>query len=96
MRPDPGRDLQESVIAKMTPMARTRQVVGLRARGRLMVWQQLDDAGLVDPIAQAGFVLRRLYPEMSESWFVDVLGKLQQRRTSRGWAGFERPAATRD
>lgn len=91
MRPDPGRDLQEAIIAKMTPVARTKQVVRLRARGRAMMWQQLERARLEDPVARAGFILRRLCPEMPEAWFIDVLGKLKQRRASRGWHGFEQP-----
>lgn len=57
-----------------------------------MIWHQADAAGLSDPLERANFVLRRLYPEMSEAWFVDILGKLAARFERGEWHGFQ-PAA---
>jgi len=40
---------------------------------------------------QAEFILRRLYPEMPESWFADVLSKLAAKHVAGEWHGFQRP-----
>lgn len=91
MRPDPGRDAQESVIAGMPPADRVRIGADLRAKGMLLVWQQVDAAGIDNPVEQADFVLRRLYPEMPEAWFRDVVSKLAAKHVAGEWQGFERP-----
>lgn len=91
MRPDPGRAAQEAVLASMTSTERTDRMAQLRLNGRWSVWQQVDAAGLTEPVEVAEFVLRRLYPEQSEGWFADVLGQLRALRDAGTWAGFERP-----
>jgi len=91
MRPDPGRVKQESLIASMSSLERTRQTALLRERGMWMAWQQVDQNALDDPLQQAEFILRRLYPEMPEVWFQDVLAKLAAKHAAGEWNGFERP-----
>jgi hypothetical protein len=91
MRPDPGRALQESVIASMPSVERTSVVATLRENGRWAIWRQLDAAGLEDPIEVAEFVLRRLYPNESAAWFESVLEQLRAARAAGTWTGFERP-----
>ena len=76
----------------MTPLARTEQAALLRERGMWQAWQQVDAAGITHPVEQADFLLRRLYPEMPESWFRDVRGKLTAMHAAGEWHGFERPA----
>jgi hypothetical protein len=92
MRPDPGRHAQESLIAGMSPARRAAISMELRERGLHLVWQQADQAGISDPLARADFVLRRLYPEMAEQWFADVVGKLAKLHAAGTWHGFERHA----
>ena len=55
----------------------------LRVRGHL--------AGVTDPVEQADFLLRRLYPEMPEQWFSDVVAKLAALHALGTWHGFQRP-----
>lgn len=57
-----------------------------------LVWQQVDAAAVTHPVEQADFLLRRLYPEMPESWLRDVVGKLSALHAAGEWHGFERPA----
>lgn len=91
MRPDPGRNAQEALIAAMSPASRSRIGIGLRERGLQIVWRQVDAAGITDPVEQAEFLLRRLYPEMPESWFRDVVAKLAAMHAAGTWHGFQRP-----
>jgi hypothetical protein len=91
MRPDPGRDTQEALIAGMSQTQRSVIALELRDRGLKLVWQQADAAGIFDPVEQASFILRRLYPEMSEEWFRDVVAKLADMHANGKWAGFQRP-----
>jgi hypothetical protein len=91
MRPDPGRELQESAIALMSVSDRTARMAELRANGRWAVWQLADGAGLTDPIEVAEFVLRRLYPEQLDVWFTEVLDQLRAARAAGTWSGFQRP-----
>ena len=91
MRFDPGRPLQEAVIAAMSPVDRTDRMARLRENGRWLVWQQADAAGISDPVEQADFILRRLYPEMPEAWFEDIVGQLRELHAAGRWSGFRRP-----
>lgn len=91
MRPDPGRQIQEALIASMSAVERTHLMARLRDNGRWLVWQQVDAAGIGDPVEQADFILRRLYPEMPGAWFEDVVGQLRARHAAGRWSGFRRP-----
>ncbi len=62
-----------------------------RTIGMQICWQQADEAGITDPVEQADFLLRRLYPEMPEAWFRDVVTRLGVLRDSGQWHGFARP-----
>jgi hypothetical protein len=92
MRQDPGRTAREAVIAQMPSERRTATMEMLRQRGRWMAWQQLDAAGIEHPVEQADFLLRRLYPEMPESWFSVVVAKFGAMHAAGTWHGFKRPA----
>jgi hypothetical protein len=92
MRPDPGRALQESVIASMPSVERTSVVATLRANGRWAIWHQVDAAGLEDPIEIAEFVLRRLYPNERARWYTEVLEQLRAAHAAGTWTGFARPS----
>jgi hypothetical protein len=91
VRPDPGRDLHERMLSAMGPADRARIGQQQRWRASLVIWQQLDERGLDDPVEQAEFILRRRYPEMPEWWFGDVVAKLRAEHASGRWKGFERP-----
>jgi hypothetical protein len=95
MRPDPGREVQERLVAVMSTRERTAVTSMLRRRGLWTLWQQVDGSGISDPVERAEFILRRLYPEMPEEWFVDVLGKLAALHAAGKWHGFQRPSALR-
>ena len=91
MRPDPGRAAQEALIAEASVARRIEIAIELRERGLRLVWQQADAAGLNDPVEQADFVLRRLYPEMPEAWMREVVARLAARHDAGKWAGSKRP-----
>lgn len=91
MRPDPGRQHQEALIRSMPPAERTGRMARLRENGVWLAWQQADAAGLSDPVEQADFILRRLYPEMPEAWFDDIVGQLRALHAAGRWNGFRRP-----
>ena len=91
MRPDPGRAAQEAALASMTSLERTSRMAELRRNGLWAVWRQVDAAGIADPVEQAEFVLRRLYPEESEAWLARILDQLRAAHVAGTWTGFLRP-----
>lgn len=91
MHPDPGQALLDERIAASSVEERVAWSTSKRALGFRLVWQQVDDAGITHPVEKADFMLRRLYPEMPESWFEEVVTKLTQAYADGTWQGFERP-----
>lgn len=91
MRPDPGRALQEAVIARMDAQARGRERLRLSERGRLLAWAQADAAGPTSELEQAEFLLRRLHPELPEVSMGQLLDQLAAAQVAGTWHGFERP-----
>lgn len=75
----------------MTSLERTARMVELRRDGLWAVWQQVDAAGIADPIEQAEFLLRRLYPEESAAWLISVLDQLRAAHAGGTWSGLLRP-----
>ena len=95
MRPDPGRDLLEARLASMTPDARARISMDLRARGLALVWDQLDRAGSLGPVEQALFLIDRLYPEMPAIHREQIHRRLQTEHDAGTWRGPQRPVPMR-
>lgn len=92
MRPDPGRALLEARIAELTADERALIAMDLRARGRALVWDQLDRAGPMGPVETAMFLLERLYPEMPPQHVAQVRRQIEERVAAGTWSGIERPA----
>jgi hypothetical protein len=92
MRTDPGRAMQEAVIARMTVEERQAVRMRLAARARLLAWQQSDTAGPMSPLERAEFLLRRLYPTMHASALRQVIDQLAEAQARGEWSGFRRPA----
>lgn len=91
MRTDPGRELQESVIAMMSPGAREAERVRLSTRGRLLAWQQADAMGPMNELERAEFLLRRLHPTLPEAALRQILAQLAEAEAAGTWLGFRRP-----
>jgi len=91
MQPDPGQAGWDARVAAASVEERVRWTAEKRSQGLRTVWQQVDAAGIDDPVEQADFILRRLYPEMPESWFADVVAKLAAKHAAGEWDGFQRP-----
>lgn len=91
MHAEPGRVELDRRIAAASIEERVAWVAAMRLAGLRSVWQQADAAGISDPIEQAAFILRRLYPEMPDAWFDDVVGQLRARQATGRWGGFRRP-----
>ncbi|NJD28628.1 MAG: hypothetical protein FIA92_10065 [Chloroflexi bacterium] len=96
MRPDPGRAALDERIAASSVDERVGWAAAMRTAALVTVWQQADAAGLTDPVEQAEFVLRRLYPEESEAWVESVVGQLRADHAAGRWSGFKRPEAARE
>ena len=91
MRPDPGRALQESVIAQMSVEQRQGVRVRLAERGRLLAWRQAAAAGPMTELERAQSLLRRLYPSMPEAALRQVLEPLAAAEARGTWHGFRAP-----
>lgn len=91
MRPDPGRDIQERMIAAMSLRERLTIMARLRDTGRLLAWQQSDEAGLADELERAFFLMDRLHPEMPRQHREQFRAQLTTAFEAGLWHGFERP-----
>lgn len=91
MRLEPGQAQLDARVAESSVEERVEWTVRKRQLGLQLVWQQVDAAGIGDPVERADFILRRLYPEMPEAWFRDVMAKLAARHAAGEWHGFARP-----
>jgi len=89
--PEPGQSFLDARIAAASIEERVAWSARKRALGIRLVWQQADEAGIHDPVEQAEFMLRRLYPEMPEAWLGHVVARLARARAEGVWQGFERP-----
>ena len=79
-------------VATSSVADRVAWLAAMREAALRIVWQQVDVAGIDDPVEQAEFLLRRLYPEESESWFLDVVERFRAARVAGTWNGFQRPS----
>jgi hypothetical protein len=91
MKREPGQALLDARIAESSIEERVAWSARKRRMGMSLVWQQLDERGIEHPLEQAEFLLRRVYPEMPEAWFADVLAKLAEMLNAGAWSGFRRP-----
>ena len=78
-------------VAASSVADRVAWLSAMRKAALQIVWQQVDAAGIDDPVEQADFLLRRLYPEESESWFAGVVDRLRAAHAAGTWNGFPRP-----
>lgn len=93
MRAEPSRAAMDARVAASSVADRVAWLAAMREAALQIVWQQVDAAGITDPVEQAEFLLRRLYPEESESWFLAVIDRLRAARAAGTWNGFQRPGS---
>ncbi len=91
MRVELAQAALDARIAASTVEERVGWLAAMRQAGLRSVWEQVDAAGVSDPVEVAEFLLRRLYPEQSERWFAEVLGQLRAAHAAGTWSGFRRP-----
>ena len=91
VRPDPGRGDLLDQIAQSSVDDRVAWLATMREAGIRSAWQQVDRAGLSDPLQIAEFLLRRLYPNQPEAWIATLLAKLRSEYEAGAWSGFARP-----
>lgn len=94
MRPVPGRDLMDARLRAAGPDAWARTALELRARGFALAWDQLDRAGIGEPVERALFLIDRLYPEMPAAHRAQIAAGLAAARDAGTWHGPVRPPAT--
>lgn len=92
MRPEPGQTDLDAAIVRASVEARVAWVTEKRALALRIVWQQLDAAGIDDPIEQARFLLGRLYPDMPLAWRESAIAALAERYADGRWHGYPRPS----
>jgi hypothetical protein len=90
-RPDPGQALLDERIAATSVEERVTWVAAKRKLGFQLVWQQVDEVGITDPVEQASFILGRIYPDMPQVWFDHTIDELARRHREGRWNGFVRP-----
>jgi hypothetical protein len=78
-------------IARSSIDDRVAWLATMRKAGVQSAWQQVDRAGLRDPLEIAEFLLRRLYPNQSAAWLEDILARLRSEYEVGAWKGFSRP-----
>jgi hypothetical protein len=91
MRADPGQAALDGRVAASSVAERVAWVATMRRAAHMIVWQQADALGIIDPVEQAEFLLRRLYPNESEAWFESVVSRLRAAHEGGTWSGFKRP-----
>ena len=91
MPPDPGRDIQDRLIAAMSLDERIAISTRLRDTGLLLAWQQSDAAGPANEVERARFLIDRLYPRMPAGQRAQILASLADDFEAGRWCGFERP-----
>lgn len=96
MRRELGQAQLDAAIEQASVDARVAWVRSKRALAMRIVWQQLDAAGISDPIEQARFLLGRLYPDMPPPWREDTIAALAERHAHGRWHGYPRPSSPDD
>jgi hypothetical protein len=91
MRPDMGREELLERVAASSVEQRVTWLAAMRDAGIRSAWQQVDRAGITDPLEVAEFLLRRLYAGESEAWYDNVLINLRAAHETGDWSGFARP-----
>jgi hypothetical protein len=92
MRPEPGQVHLDAAIVRASVEARVAWVTAKRALAMRTVWQQVDAAGISDPVEQARFLLGRLYPDMPLAWRESTIAALAERHAHGRWHGYPRPS----
>jgi hypothetical protein len=91
VRPDPGRNALLEQVARSSVDERVAWLATMRDAGIRSAWQQVDRAGLSDPLDVAEFLLRRLFPNQSEASLSAILATLRTESEAGRWSGFVRP-----
>lgn len=93
MRPDPGVEVLERIMAGLDADERARISQSMRERGFLQVWDQVDRPGPMPPVEERMFILERLHPEMPDAHRASILRQLEADYRAGRWHGFQRPRA---
>lgn len=91
VRTDPGRAIQEALIANASMEQRVTITDRLRREGLLLAWQQSDEARPANELERAFFLLDRIYPEMPAPHRARFRAQLEERWRAGTWHGFQRP-----
>jgi hypothetical protein len=91
VRPDPGRLGLLEQVARSSVDDRVAWLVSMRDAGIRSAWQQVDRAGLSDPVEIAGFLFRRLFPNHPEAETALILARLRSEYEAGTWSVFARP-----
>jgi hypothetical protein len=89
--PDAGQIAQDGRVRAMTAADRAEHAHRLRQQALVLVNQAADAAGPMSELDRAMFILRRLYPELSEGQLRHIEQELATREAAGAWHGFVRP-----
>lgn len=77
----------------LTPTERAEHAARMREQAFRIVHQAADEAGPMSELDRAMFILRRLYPELSDAQLAYIRSDLARREAAGTWHGFVRPQA---
>lgn len=90
-RPDAGQLALDERVRASSPGERAELAYRLRRQAFVLVNQAADAAGPMSALDRAIFILRRLYPELSEAQLMFIRADLAHREAAGTWDGFRRP-----
>lgn len=76
----------------MTPDERAMVSARLRWKAIVIANHAADQAGPMSELDRAEFILRRLYPELTEAQLGNVRSELARAEAAGTWHGFVRPS----
>lgn len=93
--PDAGQLALDERVQAMSATDRAHVAHRLRHEALVLVNEAANAAGRMSELDRAIFILRRLYPELSEGQLTYIRAELSKREASGRWHGFARPRASR-
>ena len=88
--PDPGQLALDERVRAMSPDERAEHAYRLRQLALVLVNDAANAAGPMSELDRADFILRRLYPELSDEQLAHIGDDLARRQAAGTWLGFNR------
>lgn len=90
--PDAGQLALDERVRAMPAAERAEHAYRLRMQALVLVNDAADAAGPMSELDRAIFILRRLYPEYTDTQLAHIRDDLARREAAGAWSGFTRPS----